>query len=102
MMKKTHSRASIAKTLAEKCGVSRTEAKSLLDEILEQISQSLADGEDVKLSMFGSFRVRQKPQRPGRNPKTLEPVNIMPRRSISFKPSDRMKSRIQNAPNINS
>ncbi len=91
----TLNRSAIAISVASKCGVTQTEAKELLDQLLEEISKSLAKGCDVKLARFGSFKIRLKTERPGRNPKTLEPALIKSRRSISFKPSDVLKNLVQ-------
>jgi integration host factor subunit alpha len=78
----------------QKVGLSRTESASLVESVLSEICDCLAKGETVKLSSFGSFVVRQKGQRIGRNPKTGIEVPIDPRRVMVFKPSNVLKSRI--------
>jgi len=77
-----------------KVGLSRTESSALVELMLKEISDSVARGETVKLSSFGSFHVRQKGKRMGRNPKTGVEVPISPRRVIVFKASAAMKKRI--------
>jgi len=72
----------------------RNESQELVEHILQEISSSLAEGEPVKLSSFGSFGIRQKGERVGRNPKTGEEVPITPRRVLVFRPSNIMKDRI--------
>jgi integration host factor subunit alpha len=77
-----------------KVGLSRTESSALVELVLKEISDSVARGETVKLSSFGSFHVRQKGKRMGRNPKTGVDAPISPRRVIIFKASAAMKKRI--------
>jgi integration host factor subunit alpha len=77
-----------------KVGLSRTESSALVELVLKEISDSVARGEIVKLSSFGTFHVRQKGERMGRNPKTGVDVPISPRRVIVFKASAVMKKRI--------
>lgn len=74
--------------------MSRTESAALVELVLTELADSLARGENVKLSSFGSFIVRQKGERVGRNPKTGEEVPIEPRRVMVFKPSNILKQRI--------
>ena len=74
--------------------LSRNESADLLEAVLNKISETLAHGETVKISSFGSFSVRNKGQRVGRNPKTGEEVPILPRRVLVFRPSQVLKSRI--------
>ena len=91
---KTLTRADLAEAVVQKVGLPRNESQDLVELILQEISTSLASGATVKLSSFGSFGIRQKGQRIGRNPKTLEEVPISPRRVVVFKPSAILKKRI--------
>jgi integration host factor subunit alpha len=91
---KTLTRADLAEALVRKIGLPRNESQDLVELILGEISSALANGEGVKLSSFGSFGVRQKGRRIGRNPKTGEEVPITPRRVLVFRASNIMKSRI--------
>ena len=91
---KTLTRADLAEAVVRKVGLPRNESQDLVELILSEISVSLAAGESVKLSSFGSFGIRQKGERVGRNPKTGEEVPITPRRVLVFKPSNVMKERI--------
>ena len=75
-------------------GLSRNESAELLEAVLNEVSDALARGETVKISSFGSFSVRQKGQRIGRNPKTGEEVPILPRKVLVFRPSQVLKNRI--------
>ena len=94
MGSKTLTRADLADALVRKVGLPRNESQDLVELVLSEISQTLAYGEGVKLSSFGSFGVRSKAQRMGRNPKTGEEVPITPRRVLVFRPSNIMKERI--------
>ena len=94
MGSKTLTRADLADALVRKVGLPRNELQDLVELVLSEISQTLAQGEGVKLSSFGSFGVRSKAQRMGRNPKTGEEVPITPRRVLVFRPSNIMKERI--------
>jgi integration host factor subunit alpha len=94
MAAKTVTRADLSEVVYQKVGLSRTESAALVELVLREITDSLAKGENVKLSSFGSFIVRQKGRRIGRNPKTGEEVPIEPRRVMVFKPSNILKSRI--------
>ena len=91
---KTLTRADLADALVRKVGLPRNESQDLVELVLAEISGSLASGEPVKLSSFGSFGIRQKGERIGRNPKTGQEVPITPRRVLVFKPSTIMKERI--------
>lgn len=91
---KTLTRADLAEAVVRKIGLPRNESQDLVELVLGEISTTLASGEGVKLSSFGSFGVRQKGQRIGRNPKTGEEVPITPRRVLVFRASNIMKSRI--------
>lgn len=94
MTHKTLTRADLAETVYQAVGLSRTESSELVERVLELISDSLVSGENVKLSSFGSFQVRSKNERIGRNPKTGEEVPILPRQVLVFKPSNVLKAKI--------
>ncbi|MEM7778041.1 MAG: integration host factor subunit alpha [Pseudomonadota bacterium] len=94
MGSKTLTRADLAEALVQKVGLPRNESQELVEMILREISNTLVDGEPVKLSSFGSFGIREKGERVGRNPKTGEEVPITPRRVLVFRPSNIMKDRI--------
>ncbi len=91
---KTLTRADLAEAVFGKVGLPRNEAAELVELVLKQIVHALERGESIKLSSFGSFGLRQKSERVGRNPKTGETVPITPRRVIVFKASNIMKDRI--------
>lgn len=91
---KTITRAQLGEAVYQEVGLSRNESADLLETVLNEISSALAGGETVKISSFGSFSVRQKGQRIGRNPKTGEEVPILPRRVLVFRPSQVLKNRI--------
>ena len=90
-------KAELAEDLFEKHGISKQDAKALVEEFFEEIRAALESGEQVKLSGFGNFELRTKGQRPGRNPKTGEEIPIKARRVVSFKPGQKFKSRVENA-----
>ena len=94
MAQKTVTRADLAEAVYEQVGLSRTESAELVERFLNLIGDALVDGQNVKLSSFGSFQVRSKNQRIGRNPKTGEEVPILPRQVLVFKPSNVLKSKI--------
>jgi integration host factor subunit alpha len=94
MSGKTVTRADLCEAVYQKVGLSRAESSELVEMVLREISDCLARGESVKLSSFGSFVVRAKGKRMGRNPKTGEEVPIEPRRVMVFKPSNVLKHRI--------
>jgi integration host factor subunit alpha len=94
MGSKTLTRADLAEALVEKVGLPRNESQELVELVLREISNALVNGETVKLSSFGSFGIREKGERIGRNPKTGEEVPITPRRVLVFRPSNIMKERI--------
>jgi integration host factor subunit alpha len=91
---KTITRADLCEAVYQKVGLSRTESADLVEMVLDEISDCLVRGESVKLSSFGSFLVRSKGERIGRNPKTGEEVPILPRRVMVFKPSNVLKQKI--------
>jgi integration host factor subunit alpha len=90
----TVTRADLCEAVYQKVGLSRTESAQLVERVLQEITDCLEKGETVKLSSFGSFIVRAKGERVGRNPKTGEEVPISPRRVMVFKPSNILKARI--------
>lgn len=94
MSGKTVTRADLCEAVYQAVGLSRTESADLVELVLEEICSSVVRGEAVKLSSFGSFVVRSKGERVGRNPKTGEEVPISPRRVMVFKPSNVLKQRI--------
>ena len=94
MTEKTVTRAQLSESVYQEVGLSRNESAELLEMVLSEIAQALTRGETVKMSSFGSFSVRSKGQRIGRNPKTGEEVPILPRRVLVFRPSQLLKSRI--------
>lgn len=94
MAGETITRAQLSEAIYQEVGLSRNESADLLESVLAYISDALAEGEPVKISSFGSFSVRQKGRRIGRNPKTGEEVPILPRKVLVFRPSQVMKSRI--------
>ncbi len=94
----TVTRAQLAEAIYANVGLSRNESATLLETVLERISAALEAGEAVKISAFGTFLVRQKGQRVGRNPKTGVEVPILPRKVLSFRPSQVLKARINNEP----
>ena len=91
---KTITRADVAETIYEEIGLSRKDSNDILDMILDEITQELVRGNDVKLSSFGTFSLRDKKARTGRNPKPGVDAVITPRRVISFKPSQTMRKEI--------
>ena len=94
---RTLTRADLAEAVFKKIGLSRTESAQLVEMVLEEVCSTIAKGETVKISSFGSFLVRKKNERVGRNPKTGEEVPISPRQVTVFKPSNVLKERIVNA-----
>jgi len=90
----TLTRADLTEAIYEEVGLSRNESADLVESVLEEVASCLVRGENVKVSSFGSFLVRQKNGRMGRNPKTGEEVPIDPRRVLVFRPSQVMKDRI--------
>ena len=90
----TITRAQLAEAIYMQVGLSRNESAALLEDVLNRLSVTLEAGEAVKLSAFGTFSVRQKAQRIGRNPKTGVEVPITPRRVLSFRASQVLKARI--------
>lgn len=91
---KTVTRADLSEAVYQEVGLSRNESAELVEAVLGAISQNLVSGENVKISSFGSFIVRSKDGRIGRNPKTGEEVPIEPRRVLVFRPSQVLKTRV--------
>jgi integration host factor subunit alpha len=94
MTGKTITRAHLSEAVYQEVGLSRNESADLLESVLAEITKALGEGDTVKLSSFGSFSIRKKGRRIGRNPKTGEEVPILPRRVLVFRPSQVLKSRI--------
>jgi len=92
---KTVTRAHLSEYIYQQVGLSRKESADLLEMFLKEVADTLKEGETVKLSSFGSFSVRQKSQRIGRNPKTGEEVPILPRKVLVFRPSQLLKAGIR-------
>jgi integration host factor subunit alpha len=92
MASKTLTRADLTETLHRDIGLSRTESADMVNSVLDLIADELVNGNTVKLSSFGTFMLRDKRQRMGRNPKTGEEVPITPRRVLVFRPSQVMKN----------
>ncbi|MCB9957607.1 MAG: integration host factor subunit alpha [Rhodospirillaceae bacterium] len=92
----TVTRAQLTESVYQEVGLSRNESASLVETVLEEICAALQRGDVVKISSFGSFSVRDKGERIGRNPKTGEEVPISPRRVLVFRPSHVLKGRINN------
>jgi integration host factor subunit alpha len=90
----TVTRAHLAETIYAQVGLSRNESADLLETVLEHMAATLEAGESVKISGFGTFSVRQKGRRVGRNPKTGQEVPILPRRVLVFRPSHVLKARV--------
>ena len=91
---KTITRADLCEAVYQTVGLSRTESATLVELVIDEICGSIVRGESVKLSSFGSFVVRSKGERVGRNPKTGEEVPILPRRVLTFRASNVLKERI--------
>ena len=96
MTDKTVTRMDLSEAIFREVGLSRNESSDLVESVLEQISDALVRGEQVKISSFGTFSSRKKNERLGRNPKTGEEVPITPRRVITFRPSHLMKQKVAN------
>ena len=94
MSDKTLTRMDLSEAVFREVGLSRNESADLVETVLELMSSALVRGEQVKISSFGTFSVRDKNARVGRNPKTGEEVPITPRRVLTFRPSHLMKERV--------
>jgi integration host factor subunit alpha len=93
----TLTKAELADMLFEKVGLNKREAKDMVEAFFEEIRTALETGESVKLSGFGNFQLRNKPQRPGRNPKTGEEIPITARRVVTFHASQKLKALVEEA-----
>lgn len=91
---RTITRADLAESVYEQVGLSRNESSDLVEQVLDEISNALVAGDNVKISSFGSFSVREKGERIGRNPKTGVEVPISPRKVLVFRASHVLKDRI--------
>ncbi|MCY3829959.1 MAG: integration host factor subunit alpha [Rhodospirillaceae bacterium] len=94
MAAKTITRADLGDAVYEEIGLSRNDSAKLVESVLTEICDALVGGENVKVSSFGSFMLRNKGERTGRNPKTGEEVPISPRRVLVFRPSNILKERL--------
>ncbi len=94
MSDNTLTRMDLSEAVFREVGLSRNESADLVESVLKHMSDALVKGEQVKISSFGTFSVRSKSERVGRNPKTGEEVPIDPRRVLTFRPSHLMKERV--------
>jgi integration host factor subunit alpha len=90
----TLTKAELAELLFERVGFNKREAKDMVESFFEEVRTALQDGDGVKLSGFGNFQLRDKPQRPGRNPKTGEEIPITARRVVTFHASQKLKAMV--------
>ncbi len=88
-------KADMAEALHQEIGLNKREARELVDLFFEEFRIALASGEQIKLSGFGNFDLRDKNQRPGRNPKTGEEIPITARRVVTFRPGQKLKARVE-------
>jgi integration host factor subunit alpha len=88
-------KAHLAEQLFEGLGLNKRDAKEIVEQFFDEIKNSLEEGEQVKLSGFGNFDLRNKNQRPGRNPKTGEEIPIKARRVVTFKPGQKLKIKVE-------
>lgn len=93
----TMTKAELADLLFEKVGLNKREAKDMVEAFFEEVRMALEAGDSVKLSGFGNFHLRDKPQRPGRNPKTGEEIPITARRVVTFHASHKLKTIVETA-----
>src|SRR6202166_5452872 len=91
----TLTKAELADLLFEQLGLNKREAKDMVERFFEEIRMALESGDSVKLSGFGNFQLREKPQRPGRNPKTGEEIPITARRVVTFHASQKLKGMVE-------
>lgn len=98
MPENTITRSQLSEAVYQEVGLSRNESADLLEMVLDELSAALSRGEAVKISSFGSFSVRKKGQRIGRNPKTGEEVPILPRQVLVFRPSQLLKGQVNAGP----
>lgn len=94
MSEKTLTRMDLSEAVFREVGLSRNDSSQLVESVLAHMSDALVSGEQVKISSFGTFSVRDKAARVGRNPKTGQEVPINPRRVLTFRPSHQMKDRV--------
>ncbi len=90
-------KAELAELLFENVGFNKREAKDMVEAFFEEVRNALERGESVKLSGFGNFQLRDKPQRPGRNPKTGEAIPITARRVVTFHASQKLKAEVEHS-----
>jgi len=88
-------KAEISEHLYEKVGLSKRDSKDLVEDFFEEIRETLETGDQVKLSGFGNFDLRVKSERPGRNPKTGEDIPISARKVVTFRPGQKLKTRVE-------
>jgi integration host factor subunit alpha len=88
-------KAEIAEHLYEKVGLSKRDSKDLVEDFFEEVRETLETGDQVKLSGFGNFDLRVKSERPGRNPKTGEDIPISARKVVTFRPGQKLKTRVE-------
>ncbi|MGA0266716.1 MAG: integration host factor subunit alpha [Lysobacterales bacterium] len=88
-------KADLANRLFNEVGLNKREAKEFVDAYFEVVKEALEGGENVKLSGFGNFQLRDKDQRPGRNPKTGEEIPISARRVVTFRPGQKLRARVE-------
>ena len=91
----TVTKATLATTLFEQLGLNKREASDMVDHFFEEVAAALEAGDFVKLSGFGNFTLREKPPRPGRNPKTGQPIPSLARRVVTFHASPKMRALIK-------
>lgn len=101
MTGKTLTRMDLSEAVYREVGLSRSESAQLVETVLAHVSEALVAGDTVKISSFGTFNVRAKAARVGRNPKTGEEVPIHPRRVLTFRPSHLMKERVAEGNRLN-
>ena len=91
----TQTKAELAELLFDRLGLNKRESKDMVEAFFDIVHGTLVDGRDVKLSGFGNFDLRDKNQRPGRNPKTGEEIPISARRVVTFRPGQKLKARVE-------
>ena len=91
----TLTKAEMVEHLFDELGLNKREAKELVEMFFEEVRVALETGEHVKLSGFGNFMLRDKKQRPGRNPKTGKPIPVSARRVVTFRPGQKLKQRVE-------
>jgi integration host factor subunit alpha len=93
-------KAELAELLYDEIGLNKREAKDMVNAFFDLVTDALVQGDEVKVSGFGNFQVRQKTARPGRNPRTGEAVAIDPRRVVTFHPSGKLREQMVNPPTV--